>query len=296
MASKDPRTVWLKRYLKIQAEYDHKIHKVLVDASEDIEKQIIELDVFAANVSTQVRRAQLIGAQGVITKALLELYKSVGSVVREGQQKAALEAMSDAIEWSDYVFQHLYISPEQRKALKDALETGAERGVGAMMTRILKTERPLSARLYRSYRVSKSIMDRRIAKHLAEGSSADDMAKDIREFVRPTAPGGISHVAKRLARTEIGNAFHAQNIAAAQEFPWIETVEWNLSKTHAARSNGPCKCELYARQRLFSPGNVPAKPHPNCLCYIVPSLPDLDVLLDDIQSGKYDTWASQRVG
>ena len=44
--SSDPREVWLKQYLKIQAEYDHKIHKVLIDASDDIDKQIIELDVF----------------------------------------------------------------------------------------------------------------------------------------------------------------------------------------------------------------------------------------------------------
>lgn len=296
MSQGDPRTIWLKRYLKIQAEYDHKIHKLLVDASEDIEKQIIELDVFAANMSTQVRRAQLIGAQGVITKLLLELYKAVGSVIREGQQKAALEAMHDAIEWSDYVFDHLYIDKARREALKDALETTAERGVGAMMTRILKTEKPLSARLYRSYRVSKSLMDRRISTHLASGSSADDMARDIREFVRPTAPGGVSNVARRLARTEIGNAFHAQNIAAAKEFPWIDTMEWNLSKTHSERTKAPCKCELYAQQKLFSVGSVPPKPHPNCLCYVVASLPDLDVLLDDIQSGKYDAWASQKVG
>lgn len=292
--SSDPREVWLKQYLKIQAEYDHKIHKVLIDASDDIDKQIIELDVFGAKVSTQVRRAQLIGAQGVITNVLLELYKSVGSVVREGQQKAALEAMKDAIEWSDYVFDHLYIPADKRKALKESLETTAQRNVGAMITRVLKTERPLSSRLYKSYRTSKVLIDRMVNSHLAKGSSADDLAKDIRELVRPTAPGGVSYVAKRLARTEIGNAFHAQNIAAAQEFPWIDTVTWNLSKTHAARSSGPCRCELYSQQRTFPSGEVPAKPHPNCLCYIVPVVPDLDFLLHNIQSGLYDNWVNQR--
>jgi len=72
----------------------------------------------------------------------------------------------------------------------------------------------------------------------------------------------VGYAAKRLARTEINNAFHAQAIADVQEKPWVEHVTWHLSKMHKPIPGD--LCETYDGQQ-FSTDLVPLKPHPQCV-------------------------------
>jgi hypothetical protein len=77
----------------------------------------------------------------------------------------------------------------------------------------------------------------------------------------------------RLARTELNNAFHLSQIYSFYDRPYILGVKWNLSESHPR----PDECNEYAQgdhvgmgSGVFRVQDTPAKPHPNCFCYLTP--------------------------
>lgn len=91
----------------------------------------------------------------------------------------------------------------------------------------------------------------------------------------------------RLSRTEINNAFHEQQKRAGDK-PWVEGVKWNLSGSHPR----PDTCNDYANQSnglgrgVFKTGDVPDKPHPQCLCYLTYETLSPEAFLDALGTGK----------
>lgn len=279
------RKNWLERYIRLQVKYGREIDKELKEARDAIVREI-------EGMEPSMRRTQLVGAQGAITQVIKALWKKLGDLIREGSEDAALEAAKAMYEDEEDFLDEIVDDAAKLRVLRDALRQTAQRNVQAMMTRILETERPLSRRLYRAEALANQQVSRVVNQHLARGSSAADMARDIRDLVSPNQPGGVSMIAKRLARTEMNNAFHAQAINDMQDRPWIDTVRWHLSKSHPP--NGDL-CEQYANLGLFDVQSVPSKPHPQCLCYITPELPDRSTFLTNLQIGLYDEWVEENV-
>lgn len=220
----------------------------------------------------------------MVSSTLRNLFDRVERVIREEQGNAASLAEALLIKDEKGIWKVLIPETEARNIHQQDMIAAADRQVQAMMTRVLQTEIPLSRRIWNSESIAKGQLNRRINSALARGDSADDLAKEIRDFVNPNTPGGASYRAKTLARTEINNAFHAQSIADAQARPWLQQVHWNLSKSHNEQG---CQCEEYARIDLFPADRVPKKPHPGCLCNITPDLPDLDTVIKSHMSGQY---------
>ena len=88
----------------------------------------------------------------------------------------------------------------------------------------------------------------------------------------------------RLARSELNNAFHSRQIAAAQK-PWVLGVKWNLSKSHPRKD----ECDRYATENahqlgrgVFPKSDVPSKPHPHCLCFMTYEMQDEDDFVADL--------------
>lgn len=279
-----PDENWLRRYIRLQLRYDKRVDKDLLEAAEAAQAAVQALDG-KTGVGAAVRRAQLVGSQGAITKVLGKLYRALGDTIRAGQAEAAAEAVEANFAAERGVLKQI-ASPSDIDALDESLQGAAKRNVQSMMTRTLETERPLSRRIYRAEALANNLVGKMVDQHLARGSSAADIAKDVRQYILPNAPGGISAAAKRLARTEINNAFHAQSIADYQDRPWVSFVRWHLSGSHPP-DQPMCKCEQYAQIGLFVPENVPPKPHPNCLCMITPEI-DEDALLNG-----FDEWSEQ---
>ena len=219
-----------------------------------------------------------------MTKVLDVLFRSVGKVIREEQANAASLAENLLIQDEKEIWKIVEPDPKKRAKVYDDMTVQASRQIQATMTRIFTSQKTLSSRIYRSEAMAKSQVSRTIERHIAIGSSAQDMAKDLKSLINPKVPGGVSYRATLLARTEINNAFHAQSIADMQDRPWIEQAYWNLSKSHNEEG---CRCEVYARQHVFPVSNIPDKPHPQCLCSITPKLPDLDTALKEHIAGKY---------
>lgn len=225
--------------------------------------------------------------KSVASELLKNGFQLVGGVIREEQGNAALLAEELLIKDEKDIWK--IVQPDRERRIKEQQQflDSARRQIQAVIARVLVTEQPLSRRIWRSEALSRGQLNRAINVGIARGDSAADIAKEIRQFVNPDVKGGASYRATTLARTEINNAFHAQSMADAMSRPWIDQVAWNLSKSHGEQG---CLCEEYARIRLFPADGVPKKPHPNCLCTIVPELPDLDTALKNYMSGQYGEW------
>ena len=131
---------------------------------------------------------------------------------------------------------------------------------------------------------------------IARGQSAVDMAKELqRDILGITSPGqipenlrwterisksvrgrgSIHYNALRLARTEIGNAYHEADVKAAQLSTVVLGLKWNLSPAHGIYD----VCDPLSNQDVYGlgpgvypPENAPLYPHPNCFCYVTREL------------------------
>jgi hypothetical protein len=179
-----------------------------------------------------------------------------------------------------------------------ALGYSAENGILALMAKE-KNAIPLSGRVYRARSWTNDQLQNTIRIGILLQKSVRQIAKDVRGFIRPETPGGMSYAASRLARTEINNAFHAQQIASREDEPWTEAMHWNLSGSHRV----PDDCNSYAEREHFrggGPGNfqigrVPGKPHPNCLCYLTTVTISEDEFVNSFFSGKYDEYIDKKL-
>lgn len=109
-------------------------------------------------------------------------------------------------------------------------------------------------------------------------------------MVDPSTPGGVSYAAKRLARTELNNAFHTTQQASAEVNPFVVGLRWNLSMSHKK----PDRCDELAAGHspgktsgVYLPSDLPRKPHPQCLCYTTNEMMDEDEFLDLVSNPDY---------
>jgi hypothetical protein len=99
----------------------------------------------------------------------------------------------------------------------------------------------------------------------------------------------------RLGRTEVNNAFHASSVKQYRETPWVEKCKWHLSGSHPK----PDLCNEYAENNgngVWAVDDVPAKPHPNCLCYVTPINTDLNKFVKNFKAGQYDSYIDEKMG
>jgi hypothetical protein len=174
----------------------------------------------------------------------------------------SLEAAEDAIEALERV---AYAGLSERAAdiLVASLRASAASGLKSDAAR---RARELSKRVYLNRALDDGRVVQIIRQGLISGLSAKELAADVYKYVSPTAPGGASYAAMRLARTEINNAFHERQILGANR-PGVSAVKWNLSGSHRV----PDLCNVYAAHGgngEWAVGEVPEKPHPNCFCYL----------------------------
>ena len=287
----DARRTFLFPYITVQEAADRKIDAALRQARDEAEREIRRL-AGKDGVGASVRRSQLVGTRGAITRILARLFQSIRSTIEEAQVEAARAAREATVEWERELLEIIEPDPTRRANLAEALTQTAERGVGTMITRILKTDMPLSKRVYGTQNRTIAKVKHIVNDSLARGDSAADLAKKVRDFITPTTPGGVNFAAKRLARTEINNAFHAQAIQDAEDRPWVREMQWHLSKTHTPRPGDAC--EIYAKRGRFPIDAVPRKPHPQCMCFVTAIQPSLEVFAADVANGKYDSWLQEK--
>lgn len=280
-----PANTWLLQYIQLQRKYDVKLDKILREAATDAEKAVRALSV-KQGVGAAVRRAQLTGSQGAITRVLAAMWREIGNLIKAGRTEAQAEALSTSFDWDEILLARVYKDAKKRQAMREALLLSADRNVEAMIKRVFATRRPLSQQVYRTQALSRGWVDRAVNSALARGATVDELAKIAKDFIRPETAGGATFAARRLARTEINNAYHAQTIDAQAGKPWVTGMRWNLSKSH---KNADI-CDVYARQGVFPVGQVPDKPHPQDLCYVTPETMGPEEFEKMFLAGGFKTW------
>jgi hypothetical protein len=272
----------LRPYLTVQAKYDRAIRAALQRAALDTAKRIRTLDT-TPGVGAQVRAAQLRVTLRAINDELAATYRgTITPTIVRGQREAA-EAAQKASDAIDRVLFRA-VGEQAADVLLESFQATARRGIS---TDAARRRRELSSRVIHNLRDVVEEVEKTIRSGIISGLSPRELARDVFKFISPTTPGGASYAAMRLARTEINNAFHEQQIRAANK-PWVEGVKWNLSGSHPR----PDQCNDYASQSdglgrgVFKTGDVPSKPHPQCLCYLTYETLSPSAFLDALSTGK----------
>lgn len=136
----------------------------------------------------------------------------------------------------------------------------------------------LSARIWDFAKTTEEDLIGRVNAGIAQGMSAEDIGRSIREFLVDAQPGPYSRGmtprkrALRLARTETNQAYKAAHEMLAQQSDIVKGV-WLVRS-----ANGDPDCPICAElvgqvgaappgdRTLYPVGGVPDT-HPNCLCH-----------------------------
>lgn len=284
------RANWLGRYLNIEKQADQELFNALSDATQAIDKTLLSLRGVRGE-GAAVRRIQLALAHKEIRKEITSLFGDVGGLIRGYRGKAAIAAVDAALSHQSRTLRKLFANADDRSSYGESLRQSAARNIDSVVTRVLTTQQPLSRKLYKSRALANGMVSRSINNGLARGDSADVIGMAVHHLISPKTPGGIPYIAKRLARTEINNAFHAQAIADAQAQPWVHQMRWNLSVQH--RDDPSDYCEDYALIGLFPVEQVPPKPHPNCRCFVTPEVDEYQGFEDQLFMGHFDAYLDE---
>ena len=280
---------WLNKFLNLSARQDVIVKTVLEHGAEDARNRLIDLQ-FRKTFSAGVRAAQIRLAMNEIRIVTKEIFGDMIPIIKDGHKDAASIASEGLSEIDMDYLESIFVT---KAAVKDFIESqkrSAQLGVAHAISRVTKSEKPLSARVYRSRSLANQWVQRLVTSSILRGDGAREIADAVKGHILPSTPGGTSYAAMRLGRTEINNAFHATAITQAEDRPWIEEMEWNLSATHVLQQ---CRCELYRQVRYFPMGNVPEKPHPNCRCFVTPVLESFDTFLMKYKAGYYRDWTDK---
>jgi len=157
----------------------------------------------------------------------------------------------------------------------------------------------LSQQVYNTSLAANGALNNTINKGILLGKSWREIADDVQSFINPDVPGGVSYAAKRLARTELNNAFHTTQIDQRKGDPFVDGMRWELSGSHPK----PDACNDYAESTHFRGGDpgvfrvedVPRKPHPQCLCFLTSVPIDEEEFINGMVSGKYNSYIDDKV-
>lgn len=238
-----------------------------------------------SGVAARTRSAQLeIAAQGS-REIARSLWNSADETIRRGIGDSSKLAVEHAIA----IDADLGLPAGLIEGLTAGLDQNAERKAQAIMAH-RRYGHTLSERVWKNQALASDRIHRIIDKGLAKGLSARELSKEVRGLVDPSTPGGVSHAAMRLARSEINNAYHMASKEERESRPWVERVEWRLSNSHPR----PDICNDLRDAGPYLPREVPEKPHPHCLCYTAPVTPSKRDFQRGLESGQYDQWLASR--
>lgn len=281
----DARAVWLIPYISLQTQYDRLLIKELQQSADSSRKAVRKL-AGRSGIGAVVRREQLTAAEVALREVLRQMFQSIGATVLAGQQEASITALESGFDWDQDLLKNIYGSDKAKRAqmLKSLLAT-APHNVDALIMRHRKGGLPLSAQVYNTAALADGWLNRTINSAIGRGANWKELQQDVLQFINPNTPGGASYAAKRLARTEINAAYHAVSIENSKDKPWVKTMTWNLSRSHPHTDI----CNLLAQSK-YAPDDVPAKPHPQCFCYVTPDLLTQKIFIKNLQAGQYDQY------
>jgi hypothetical protein len=280
MAQPSPRE--FQPYREVQGDAEIELRRILEITAKLIEKRVATLKPGIGGV---VRASQLRLVLAAIKRLQRLMWANGITPAIQREIDAALQAGESAVEALTRVA-YTALNDDAADELIKGLRAAAESGLKSDAAR---KKRDLSQRVYKLRALHEGKVEEVIRAGLIAGLSAKELAKDAYDYVSPTAKGGASYAAMRLARTEINNAFHERQIAGAKR-PGVEAVKWNLSGSHKV----PDECNVYAEHEPFDPDEIPEKPHPQCFCYLTYVMQKPEEFRDALARGDWDDEIARR--
>ena len=287
---------WSGAYAKTQRLADRSLLAALKQALLDVDRMLRQIDPTLGRVGDLVRIQQLQTVKRNLLNRQGQIYNRMGDIIAERRVQAA-EAATALGSDIDALLLDFAGRTEVASQLRASLNAGLRQTIDVAITRMTISAVPLAQRIYNSNVWANGVLQRRINSALLRGLSAREFAKEARDWFRPDTPGGVRYAAFRLARTEINNAFHATSVLQAQEKPWLESMQWHLSRSHPK----PDTCDALSKggpkgDGIYPKMEVPKKPHPQCFCFVTPVVPDEDEFLDNLVAGNYDQYLRTKLG
>lgn len=284
----------LQRYLLVQKGVDKEVAAILRDAAEEAERRILKL-AGSQGVGAQVQAAQYALSARALRAQSADMWGSVTKTMEAGMAAAGAQA-AEAENLLRRVLFNAMAGPIPE--LEAAFHAKAQEAVNNYIARGANGI-PLSSKVYKTQALSNGLVDRTINREILLGTSWKKLADTVRKHISPTTPGGSAYAAKRLARTELNNAFHTAQIDQRVKEPWTEGMKWNLSGSHPEGD----ACDDYAfsqhypkgDQGVFRASEVPGKPHPNCLCYLTTVQISEKEMIQRFLNGEYNTYIDDQV-
>lgn len=274
-------------HLQIHKINDKELREVLRHTNRTISREIRSIP--GNSVSENVRRAQYQQVQDSIIRNNNAGWRDIGQVIDGNIGRVTAVAGDGSTSLISILGSNL--PDELLRGMQAAADTSGERVAARIANRI-----DLSPRVYNNAALSGGKVDAIINDAIASNQSAKELAARVAVYISPDAPGGMSYSAMRLGRTELNNAYHATNSALYESQPWVEGSKWLLSGSHPK----PDECDELAETNRFGMGggvyrtsDIPAKPHPQCLCYTVPITPSRKDFISKLLSGDYNNWMEQ---
>lgn len=266
--------------IRITTWTDSEIRRIARLSSEEAERIV--------RTSSAVR-----GAQVSLAAANVEMWAGVKGAVQSGIGDGVYAALDTSALFDETLMDRAGVSSRYWRSSQLAT---AQQGVESLISR-KEDGITLSQRVYRNSQVAQRGLNDAINIGLALGKSQREIAQDVRKYINPNVSGGSSYAAMRLGRSEVANAYHTTNIRKYKATPWIEKVRWVLSGSHPR----PDECNEYAeggnlKNGLWSPDQIPDKPHPNCLCYTTPESMDLETYAKKFENGEFDDYIDEQMG
>lgn len=265
---------------------DREVLTMLRDARKRVDAELKALlEANRSNISDGVKRARLEQSRLVLMREQATVFERLGRITEARRLKSAVRAQRLSAA-ADAALLRLVGRTADAQTLYDAALQSSQQAVDVALQRMRFSAVPLARRVYNTGVWMNGRLNRLINETLASGLNAREFARKARDWFNPNTPGGIRYAAMRLARTEINNAFHSMTIEKAAAKPWVEKMEWNLSKSHPA----PDICNKVAELSPYPADKVPARPHPQCMCYVTEAPVDEDDWIDRFVDGEFDDY------
>lgn len=287
---------WLKANIRSQAQVQHDILDILRAADRRIQAQIRAIEARRSlGAGDLVRQEQLRMVQRNLKLEMAKIWRELGNVINARRLEAAARTIKVGQDLNTYLLSRVGDRSDGELIatnIANAELANAESGMDRLISRVQGTSyNQLSQRVYKSSIAINGTVDRLINTALARGLSARELAAEVRQFINPNTPGGVRYASMRLARTEINNAAHAVAVTQVQGSPWVTGMQWHLSGSHPKVDI----CDTLAKggnknDGIYVKDQVPAKPHPQCFCYVTPVTPSDDDFLDALVGGQYDDY------
>lgn len=281
----DPREWQIANAQELQVT-DREVLAMLRAAYKRVNKILAELPAG----EKEITRAQLESTRSRLLAQQADVFERLGDIVSARRARAASRSAGLSAAANKALLDAVGKGTQGQFLYESALKVG-QRQIDAALARMRLSQLPLSQRIYKTSVWMQGRLGKLINETLATGLNAKEFAKRARDWFNPNTPGGVRYAAMRLARTEINNAFHAMTAEKAANDPWVHEVEWNLSKSHPK----PDICNTVAAESPFPADRVPARPHPQCMCYITPKAIEEDEFIDNFLNGDYNDFLDQEL-